>query len=126
MTTALPWKPSRRALSSTSTMVSPEPISTIDLAAAVRSADTISYGASAPVERGCKAVRRGEYHDIRSDGLGAIELDAIAPTFADHGARHRSDDAEPDIRLALGGFKQPLADIFAEQLPRQKRMGERL
>src|SRR5690348_12027882 len=33
--------------------VSPEPISTIEFAAAVRSADTISYGASAPVERGC-------------------------------------------------------------------------
>ena len=59
-------------------------------------------------------------------GSAAIELDAIVPAFGDHGARHGSDDAEPDVSPALGGFEQPLADIFAEQLPRQKRMGERL
>jgi hypothetical protein len=53
MTVALPWKPSRRAPSSTSTMVRPDPINTIELADAIRSPGTISNGASAPVERDC-------------------------------------------------------------------------
>ena len=48
MTSAVPWKPSRRAASSTSTMVSPEPIKAICRAATISSGATLSNGASAP------------------------------------------------------------------------------
>jgi hypothetical protein len=73
-----------------------------------------------------QAIGRGEDHDVGSDGLGAIELDAIAPVLRHHGARRRRDDGECDIAPALDRLEQSLAHIFAEQLPRQEGVRERL
>jgi hypothetical protein len=66
-------------------MVSPEPISTIELAAGGPFGGyDLVWRERASRTRLLQAVRRGEHHDIRSDRLGAIELDAIAPAFGDH------------------------------------------
>ena len=49
ITVTLPWNPSRRAPSSTSTMVRPEPMIVMVFAPLIRSGGRASKGASAPV-----------------------------------------------------------------------------
>ena len=44
--------------------------------------------------------------------------------IADASGRHRSDNLQLDIRSRSHRREEPLAHIFAEQLPRQESMGE--
>ncbi len=123
----MPWKPSRRAPISTSTMVSPDPITAIDCARATRSGGSGSNGASAPLRRSSlHAIGGGEDHGVAEHLFPAIELDHIAATFGAKSARGGRHDRELDVWPLLNRLEQALAHIFAEELAGQKCVRERL
>jgi hypothetical protein len=71
-------------------------------------------------------VGRGEDNDVGRDRLGPVDLDAITLAFGRAGERRAGDHGKFDVRASRHRLEQALADIFAEQLPRQEGMGERL
>jgi hypothetical protein len=73
-----------------------------------------------------QSIGRGKDRDVRGNGLSLVELDATASILDEQGACRAGDDGKRDIGPALNRLEQALAHIFAEQLPRQEGVGERL